>query len=140
MTLTLIEHTSEKYSPRTYANARLLYRYCKQYDIKTLNIAGNGIYTLLGYGWGQCKVNQFVYDVLRPVTEHLLISSIMSGGQTGVDIAGLVAAYKLGIPCTGLFPKGFIMRDFTGVDRSYPKEQIESNIIGLSRELEDGSE
>lgn len=33
--------------------------------------------------------------------------TVISGGQTGADIAGLVAAQKAGIPTTGWAPKGF---------------------------------
>ena len=35
-----------------------------------------------------------------------LIQKIVSGGQTGVDRAGLDAALELGIPCGGWCPKG----------------------------------
>jgi len=33
--------------------------------------------------------------------------TVISGGQTGADVAGLAAAHKLGIPTTGWAPKGF---------------------------------
>lgn len=33
--------------------------------------------------------------------------TVISGGQTGADVAGLVAANSLGIPTTGWAPKGF---------------------------------
>lgn len=53
-----------------------------------------------------------------------------------MDVAGLAAAYKLGVPCVGLYPKGFIMRDSNGVDRGYQKQQIVSSILAMSMEIE----
>ena len=37
-----------------------------------------------------------------------MLVKVISGGQTGVDIAGLVAAQALGIPTGGWMPKGYI--------------------------------
>ncbi len=178
MTLVIQEHSSPKYSPRTFANAkvadltvafavefctagekcthkaagdryvsidilrsspieaaRVLWKHCNRWEVQTLNIAGNGIYTLANHEWSQERINQYVYDVLAILTKYLPIFKIVSGGQTGVDIAGLVAAYKLGIPCVGTLPKGFIQRDFSGRDREYPKERIVNDIIYFSKEL-----
>lgn len=178
MTLTIQEHSSPKYSPRTYANAkiadltvafavdfntagekcthkaagdryvsidilraspveaaRVLWKHCRRWEVQTLNIAGNGIYTLANHDWTQDRINQYVYDVLAILTKYLPILKIVSGAQTGVDIAGLVAAYKLGIPCVGTLPKGFIQRDFSGLDREHPKEQIVNDIINFSKGL-----
>jgi hypothetical protein len=36
-----------------------------------------------------------------------MLKKIISGGQTGADIAGLVVAKRLGIPTGGTMPKGF---------------------------------
>ncbi len=36
-----------------------------------------------------------------------MIKKVVSGGQTGADIAGLIAAKQLGIPTGGTIPKGF---------------------------------
>ena len=178
MTLVIQEHPSNKYAPRTYANAkvadltvafavnfntagekcthkaagdrylainlnilspigaaRVLYKHCKHWEVQTLNIAGNSIQTLLANDMSQKDINQYVYDILFLVTEYLPIFKIVSGGQTGVDVAGLVAAYKLGIPCVGTLPKGFMQRDCFGRDRLYPKEQIVNDIIGFSKVL-----
>lgn len=177
--LTIQEHSSTKYSPRTYANAkvadltvafavnfdtagekcthkaagaeyaafplkfnpssldqaRYLWKYCKHYKVETLNIAGNGIQTLMSFDWDQVRINQYIYEVIKHVRPHHPISKIVSGGQTGVDLAGLVAAYKLGIPCVGTLPKGFMQRDAFGRDRWYTEEQIVNDIIGYSKGL-----
>ena len=53
-----------------------------------LNIAGNGIYTLAKQGWTQEEVNKYIYDILALVTKHWPIEMIVSGGQTGIDLAG----------------------------------------------------
>lgn len=179
MTLTIQEHSSNKYTPRTYANAksaeltvaiaadfttagekcthraagdnylplwyfttpllasRELYKACKRFNVKTLNVAGNGIYTLEKYNLTQKEVNQRVYDIISLVHKHYPIEKIISGGQTGVDMAGLVTAVKLGIPCVGTLPKGFIMRDSGGVDKSYQKQQVVSSILAMSMEIEE---
>jgi hypothetical protein len=36
-----------------------------------------------------------------------MLKKIISGGQTGADIAGLIVAKKMGIPTGGTMPKGF---------------------------------
>lgn len=36
-----------------------------------------------------------------------MIKKVISGGQTGADIAGLIAATNLGIPTGGKIPKGY---------------------------------
>lgn len=91
---------------------------------KKLNIAGNGIYTLVKIGYEQHVVNRKIYLILKLVNDEYPIEQIRSGGQTGVDSAGLVAGMALGIPSLGLFPKGFRQRSAEGVDHDRDKEQI----------------
>lgn len=42
----------------------------------------------------------------KRVHERIGLTHVRSGGQTGVDTAGLVAGMALGIPVTGLYPRG----------------------------------
>lgn len=85
-------------------------------DIK-LNIAGNGIYTLLPKGITQEQLNDFVTEYLREmIANGVTISEIRSGGQTGVDEAGIIAAQRLGIPASVHAPKGFVFRTAEGKD------------------------
>ena len=64
-----------------------------------LNIAGNGIYTLASKGWTQEQINTYITEVIQGLqAEGITISEIRSGGQTGVDEAGIIAAQRLGIP------------------------------------------
>lgn len=166
------EHTSEKYTPRTYFNAksgdvtlalavdlntageklthkaaaeryigfllteetqaidiaRSLYRFMKQRNAKTLNIAGNGIYTLHKHGCDQAHINAFLCDIIEKVHQYWPIEKIYTGGQTGVDLAGAVVAQYLDIPALITLPKGYIQRFEDKIDRTHTKEQVEEQI------------
>lgn len=84
-----------------------------------LNIAGNGMETFSKGGLGQ----EFLNGVVKGTLEELLrrgvrIGSVVSGGQTGADEAGILAAKALGIPAEVHAPKGWTMRGPDGVDVS----------------------
>jgi len=87
----------------------------------SLNIAGNGIYTMKGK-YTQAQVDEFTYQLLNAVTKSpdlkVEIGSIRTGGQTGFDEAGAKAGMRLGIPTTILAPKGWKFRDQSGTDIS----------------------
>jgi hypothetical protein len=55
----------------------------------------------------------------------MMLKMIISGGQTGVDRAGLDAAMKVGIPVGGYCPKGRTAEDGTIPD-IYPLEELSS--------------
>ena len=115
--------------------ARAVWRAVKDIPEPTINIAGNGIYTLQKQGWTQEKVNRIVYDILAKVHEHHPIKKIVSGGQTGVDLAGGVAAYKLGIDCELTLPKGFIMRFQNGKDYEHLEEFVRKLVVDYAGKL-----
>ncbi len=100
-----------------------------------MNIAGNGLYTLVQYRWTQARINQWVYDVLKLVHHTADLRTVRSGGQTGVDLAGLVAGCALGLPTTGLFPRGFRQRDAEGIDISRSAEDLHAEINDWVRAL-----
>jgi predicted Rossmann fold nucleotide-binding protein DprA/Smf involved in DNA uptake len=52
-----------------------------------------------------------------------MIEKVVSGGQTGVDRAGLDAALEAGIPIGGYCPKGRLAEDGT-VPRCYPLTEL----------------
>jgi hypothetical protein len=85
----------------------------------TLNIAGNGLYTMKGK-YIQQEIDTITYDFLKQVlTSSNLknkITLIRSGGQTGFDEAGIKAAVKLDIPALILAPHGWLFRDINGKD------------------------
>lgn len=104
--------------------ARALYKMLKDNDCRVVNVAGNGIYTYSKHGFDQQSVNHMVEVLLKRVHEHWKLDHVVSGGQTGADLAGLIAAAKLDIDCTGMWPKGYKMRFEDGIDRYHTPEQI----------------
>lgn len=173
------EHSSEKYPPRTYYNAksgdvtlalavdlttagekltknaagdkyigfaltpdtttldiaRQLYKKLKDSNAKTLNVAGNGIYTLKKHGCNQEFINQFVYEIIAQVHKFHPLERIFTGGQTGVDIAGAVAGYALGIPTEVTLPNGYRQRfEHTDIIQKQDViiEQITSGALSLT--------
>ena len=79
-----------------------------------LNIAGSEIGKLKN---DQEKYNEEVTRLLKGLQElGVTISEIRSGGQTGVDEAGIIAAQRLGIKWSVNAPKGWKFRDAEGVD------------------------
>lgn len=102
-----------------------------------LNIAGNGIFTLNKHGWNQPRVNSFVADVLNRVTQQYDREFVVvTGGQTGVDLAGAVAAVYCGLDTTVTLPRGYIQRGVDGIDRIHTREQIEAQIVDGAAQIE----
>lgn len=95
----------------------------------SLNVAGNGIYTLTEHGVSQARANKWVLDVLALVVKMVKLADLRSGGQTGIDQAGLVAALVLGIPALGYYPKNFRRRNAKG-------EEFTSTEPAVRKELE----
>jgi hypothetical protein len=84
-----------------------------------INIAGNGIYTLLPQNISQEDVNDYLEGFFQGLRqEGVIISEVRSGGQTGIDEAGIIAAQRLGIPSSVHAPKGFTFRQADGRDIS----------------------
>lgn len=85
-----------------------------------LNIAGNGIYTLNSE---QKYANEAVYSIISYLLHNgVQIAEIRSGGQTGIDEAGIIAAQRLGIPASINAPKGWKFRGVDGKDISDEKK------------------
>jgi hypothetical protein len=114
--------------------ARLLYKQCRDRGVRVLNIAGNGIYSLSDKGWSQGTLNFWVWQVLSLVHKHYPLEMVISGGQTGVDFAGGVAAEVLGLNPVMTFPKGFLQRTLTVNHFT----QTEANVMAeVERQVED---
>lgn len=90
--------------------ARDLFAACRKHKASVLNVAGNGIYTLKEHDWTQEAVNLWVFQVMSLSHKHWPLKRVISGGQTGADWAGGVAAEVLGIPGEMTFPKGYKQR------------------------------
>jgi hypothetical protein len=106
--------------------ARLMYRTLRDRDLKNpvINVAGNGMQTMNRNGFTQEFVNIRLLEILSPVHKHWPIAKVISGGQTGADMAGGIAAHALGIPVKLHFPAGFKQRYADGVDRPFSKDEI----------------
>lgn len=100
-----------------------------------LNIAGNGIFTLSRHGLDQARVNQYIYEVLAVAHQHFPIGTIISGGQTGADIAGVVAAQALGIPAIIHMPHKFIQRYEDGKDITRNPNDIRIEVMNMAKHL-----
>lgn len=82
-----------------------------------VNIAGNGLYTLAAKGADQQQCDEFVTKVLVGLQKKgVVISSVRTGGQTGIDEAGAVAGIILDLPVVVNAPAGWQMRDAAGHD------------------------
>jgi predicted NAD-dependent protein-ADP-ribosyltransferase YbiA (DUF1768 family) len=89
---------------------------CGQYSCG-LNIAGNGIYTLDKSNISQDDIDLFVCAVGKTLQDKgISISSVRSGGQTGVDEAGAVMGAALGVPTTVHAPNDWAFRGVNGKD------------------------
>ena len=84
-------------------------------NIRSINVAGNGMSRFAKQGYTQERVDDIVYMWLKRFIEdnNLNITEIRSGGQTGADESGLKAAVKLGIKAVCLCPKGWRFRTST---------------------------
>jgi len=104
-------------------------------NAKTLNIAGNGIYTMKNK-YTQEQLDEFTFQLLSAVLSSPKlknkIESIRSGGQTGFDEAGAKAGIRLGIPTTVLAPKGWLFRNING--KNIGNEQLFKERFGITKE------
>lgn len=112
-----------------------LAQFLKQNSASLLNIAGNGIYTMAKHGVTQAQANKWVYDVLALVVQQVKLTDVRSGGQTGIDHAGLVAGVALGIPTLGYYPKSFRRRNVNDVDFTSEESAVRAEIQMDVRQL-----
>lgn len=85
-------------------------------DNLKINIAGNGIYSMKQ---NQSYYNDLMTQILMKLQDKgVTISEIRSGGQTGIDEAGIIAAQRLGIPNEVHSTANFMFRDKSGKDIS----------------------
>lgn len=95
----------------------------------SINVAGNGIYTWAKEGRSQEWVNKAMHKVLSQVKEaYPKLTTIVTGGQTGTDIAGAIAGRALGLTVDVHMPKGFRQRNAEGVDFNQTAADVENYI------------
>lgn len=82
-----------------------------------LNIAGNRLSVLMRNGISQKMTDSFVEYVLRALADGgINVEEVRSGGQSGVDEAGIHAAQRIGRSCSILCPKGYRFSDVRGLE------------------------
>lgn len=113
-----------------FENAREVCRVLCKNKYTSINIAGNGIYTLSKHGITQHEVDTHVFNVIQLVHQYQQITKIYTGGQSGADLAGAKAGYQLGIDTEVTLPKGYIMRFEDGKDVCCSKGFVEGLIKG----------
>lgn len=97
--------------------------FLKSIKCESINIAGNGIYTLR-QKYTQTEIDEFIINFMTDVIKgYGKRVKILSGGQTGVDEAGLKFGDITGLETICNFPKGWLFRDIRGKDISN-KEQF----------------
>jgi len=74
---------------------------------------------------GARATGMVTWEIGDRTEEEPMVEKIVSGGQTGVDRAGLDVAFELGIPCGGWCPKGRVAEDGR-IDDRYPLEETPS--------------
>lgn len=114
---------------------RLVWRILKEHKEPVLNIAGNGIYTLAKHGVNQAQANKKMYDLLQPIAKALPNLQVISGGQTGIDTAGVVAGSALGLRCRVTLPQGYIQRFEDKQDVVQRLADVEQYLLSNIKEL-----
>lgn len=113
--------------------------FMKKHSIDCLNITGSAIYRLEKFQCSQEYINYFIFEVLKNVHEKHSVVKVVSGGQTGVDLAGTVAALALKIPVTITMPNGFVQRYQENIDKENTKEEILAQIYKYVKILLDSN-
>lgn len=123
------------------AAARLIYKWLRDRaaGFPVVNVAGNGMSTLAKHRWTQDRANRHVFDALSKVHAHWPIRRVISGGQTGIDMAGIVAAHALGIDARALLPRDFRQRGADGIDRPQDPLEIERVVRAAAAALSAGT-
>jgi len=105
-----------------------------------LNVAGNGIYTLAKKGITQENVDSYMHGFITGMRqEGVVIKEIRSGGQTGLDEAGVKAGIKHAIPVSIHAPKGYVFRNINNKDvkgEEKFKERFQETINELQQRID----
>lgn len=109
--------------------ANHIVNWLKKYNIKHINVAGNGIRTMSGL-FTQEILDTYLYKIFQKVLESYSIKHARSGGQTGVDEAGVKALDQLGVKTTIVYPKGYRIRTLTEdiYDKNIAAKRFEQKI------------
>ena len=130
-----VKYVGVPYGSDVQEAAAKLTTFMRRMNARTLNVAGNGVYTLMRHKVTQEAANRWVLDVLTRVHADIEFLAIRSGGQTGIDTAGLVAGICLGVPSTGLYPKGFLQRLADQRDVTRTAEDLKTELMAMAAAL-----
>jgi hypothetical protein len=120
--------------------ARLLFRAFRYFDGRVLNVAGNSLSTLKGYGWLQESADLYVYSIVEKMHAHRPIEKIINGGQTGIDLSGAIVGVALGIPTVVTMPRGFIQRHEAHSDTLHSPDDVAKQVLDGAAKLKEAAE
>ena len=81
----------------------------------SLNIAGNGLDTLMKAGVSQEDADHFIAGVLGvAMSMGMSLAQVLSGGQSGIDESGVKAAVSYSQKVRVTCPRGYLFRDGRG--------------------------
>ncbi len=123
--------SADNAAARIYASLPEEYRNGKPLS---LNVAGNGIYSLSGMDQNHTDF-LVAYTLGALARSGVNIKSLRSGGQTGFDEAAVYAAHVLGVPVHVHAPKGWMFRDADGQDHSGDERAFKAR-FNLAPEME----
>jgi hypothetical protein len=100
----------------------------------TINIAGNSIFSLrTKHKMSQAHADIMIFNILEQIITNPKLNKkvklIRSGGQTGIDESGIKAGIKLGIPVLIHAPKGWLIRDVNGNDKSLSEQKFKERFV-----------
>ena len=117
------------------AGAATLISALRDHQCRTLNVAGHSLQTLLRHGVSESACNEYVHRVLSEALKVWPVGRVVSGGQTGVDLAGAVSASVLGIEAELTLPAGFLQRDAQGRDAQHTEAEIREHVAVMAEAL-----
>jgi hypothetical protein len=120
----------------TDAAAEKLLASLRKFNVSSLNVTGNGIYSLEPKGWPQSRINVYLFTVLQRAIARWPISTVISAGEAGVQLAGVTAAHALGIDATARLPHGFRQRGLDNKNRAHTASEIRQQIVAGAAPLQ----
>ena len=115
--------------------AERLIKKLKSKNAKNLNVAGNGIYTLEKKGWSAEAMDLWMFKCIKMALNEHPLDYLQSGGQTGADTSGAVAACACGVPMRVVLPFGYKQRGEDGKDISRSPDEILEDIKARAQKL-----
>jgi hypothetical protein len=113
--------------PNDASSVPMVVECLQEVDCPVLNIAGSRL-SSFGEWVPQTLVNVWVYNYLEKIAREVRDLTIISGGQTGADWAGIVSAVKLELSVVANFPKDFRQERHNGVNQFNTTYQLDERL------------